>query len=200
MISVQDISPAELSFLDDVGHVDQMADQHGGAYRYWARAVKPVGLFAKAGICLKVYHLLRIGQALDPGTAEGLEDFIARQIAAGTVDTKQGMGFVMLGQGFVSINCWGRGNGLFAHNFSRTAHSAEMVLQPFAVTAIACTWDIRLMYFESCLWHLYLLSAMSARDKRLYLSTFLEGELEGIKSIEPPPAYVAGLSRAEAAA
>lgn len=33
-----------------------------------------------------------------------------------------------------------------------------------------------------------------------YLSTFLEGELEEVKSLEPPPGYVAGLSRADVAA
>lgn len=194
MISVDEISTADLPSLHKLGNVDQMADQHGTAYRYRPRAVKPVGLFARPGACLKVYHLVRIGEALEAGTAEGLEEFVARQIEAGRVDTKQGIGFVMLGQGFVSVNCWGRGNGLFAHNFSRTANSAEMTLQPFAVTAIACTWDIQLMYFESRLWHLYLRSRMSLSDKLLYLSTCLEGELEDIKSLEPPPGYVAGLS------
>lgn len=194
MIPLSEISTADLSFLDKLGNVDQMADQHGTAYRYMARSVRPVGVFARPEVCLKVYHLTRIGQALEAGTAEGLEDFVARQIEAGTVAVNQGMGFVMLGQGFVSINCWGRGNGLFAHNFSRTASSPEMTLQPFAVTAIACTWDIQLMFFESRLWHRYLRSRMTPSDKLLYLSTFLEGELEEIKSLEPPPGYVAGLS------
>jgi hypothetical protein len=200
MIPPNDISVADLRGLDAIGNVDQMADQHGTAYRYRPRAVKPVGLLARPGICLKVYHLIRIGQQLEAGTAEGLEGFVARQIEAGTVDVKQGMGFVMLGQGFVSINCWGRGNGLFAHNFSRTASSSEMTLQPFEVTAIACTWDIQLMYFESRLWHFYLRSRMLLSDKLLYLSTFVEGEFEGIKSLEPPPGYVAGLSVTDAAA
>lgn len=194
MIALDKIKDANLPGLDAAGRIDQMEDQHGGGYRYIPRALAPQGVFARPGLFLKVYHLIRIGQPLDAGTEEGLEDFIARQVDAGTVDTKQGMGFVMLGQGFVSINCWGRGNGLFAHNFSRSANSPEMVLQPFAVTAIACTWDIRLMYFESRLWHLYLRSAMSAADKRLYLSTFISGALETLPSLDPPSSYAAGLS------
>jgi hypothetical protein len=195
-VKAQDLSP---DYLSDLGNIDAFKDQHGATYRYMRRSVKPVGLLAHPKIVLKAYHLLRENIPLDPGTAENFRGFLLSAIDSGEIDLKQGMGFAMLGQGFVSINVWGKGNGLFAHNFSRDAANASLIRRPLEETAIACTWDSRIINFECRLWHGYLKTRRGPEDKRRYLSTFIAGELEDPDVISVPEQYMREVKEGAAA-
>lgn len=187
-------------YLSKLGNIDAFRDQHGATYRYIRRSVKPVGLFTHPKIVLKAYHLLRENTPLEAGTAEGFHDFLSGTLNSGDIDLKQGMGFAMLGQGFVSINIWGKGNGLFAHNYSRDAGDARLLRRPLEETAIACTWDSRIINFECRLWHGYLKTPRGVADKQRYLATFIEGDLEDPDVCAVPARYTREINAATIAA
>jgi|GEM_PF-3454148 len=195
-----DGNPLSPDYLRELGNIDAFKDQHGATYRYIRRSARPVGLFTHPEIVLKAYHLLRENTPLEPGTAESLHDFLERTINSGEIDLKQRMGFAMLGQGFVSIHIWGKGNGLFAHNYSRDAGDPRLVRRPLEETAIACTWDSRIINFECRLWHGYLKTARGAGDKQRYLSTFIEGDLEDPEVCSVPARYTREIAKAAVAA
>jgi hypothetical protein len=186
-------------YLSGLGNIDAFKDQHGTTYRYMRRSAKPVGLFTHPRIVLKAYHLLRENTPLDPGTAENFHGFLKETIDTGEIDLKQGMGFAMLGQGFVSINVWGKGNGLFECNFSRDAANPRLVRRPLEESAIACTWDSRIINFECRLWHGYLKTERGPKDKQRYLATFIEGDLEDPAVCLVPEWYNREVAAAQAA-
>jgi hypothetical protein len=164
--------------LEGIGNIDDMPDQYGETYRYIRRSVEPRGLLVHPQVTFKLYHLIRENVPLQPGTAEGLEEFLVQEIEAGNIDLKQRIGFTILGQGFVSVNVWGKGNGLFSQNYSVENSYPKLSRMPLERTAIACTWDSRIMNFELRLWHRYLLTERTPADKRKYLDTFISGDLE----------------------
>jgi hypothetical protein len=166
------------SYLDGVANIDSMKDQYGKTYQYTRRSARPAGLLVHPKIVLKLYHLLRENTLLQHGTEESFEELLNQEIDAGNVDLKQRAGFAMLGQGFVSINIWGKGNGVFTQCYSVEKSYPKLTRQPLEETAIACTWDSRIVNFECRLWHHYLLTGRTAEDKRRYLDTFISGDLE----------------------
>lgn len=177
------------AYLTGIGNVDAMKDQHGETYQYTRRSVRPAGLLAHPEIALKIYHLIRERTPLQENTVEDLERFLTAEIDAGHVDLKQRMGFVILGQGFVSINVWGKGNGLFAQAYSVEDSYSELTRQALERSAIACTWDSRILNFECRLWHYYLLTERSPENKRRYLDTFISGDLEDERACATPAAF-----------
>jgi hypothetical protein len=165
-------------YLTGIGEIDDYRDQHGQPYRYIRRRAEPAGLFLHPGIALKVYHLIRQNTPLQEHTAENLDSFLRHEIDSGGVPLMQGMGFTILGQGFVGLYVWGKGNGLFAQCYSVEGSYPDFTRQPLEKTAIACTWDSRILNYELRLWHWYLLTARTPEDKRKYLGTFICGDLE----------------------
>ena len=99
--------------------------------------------------------------------------------------------FAILGQGFVSVNVWGKGNGLFSQNYSVENSYPLLTRQALERTAIACTWDSRIMNYELRLWHRYLLTKRTPADKRRYLDTFISGDLEDENVCAAPSAPAA---------
>jgi hypothetical protein len=165
-------------YLENVANVDAKKDQYGKTYQYTRRSARPAGLLVHPQIVLKLYHLIRENVPLQEGTEEGFEALICKEIDAGNVDLKQRIGFAMLGQGFISINIWGKGNGLFTQCYSVEKSYPDLTRQPLEESAIACTWDSRILNFECRLWHYYLLTNRTDADKRTYLDTFIAGDLE----------------------
>lgn len=184
------VSNVPTSYLAGVGNVDMMKDQHGKTYQYIRRSVRPVGVLMHPKIALKVYHLLRENTPLQEGTEEDLERFLNAEIDAGNLDLKQRMGYAMLGQGFVSINIWGKGNGVFTQCYSVEDSYPHLTRQALERSAIACTWDSRILNFECRLWHYYLLTDRLPQDKRRYLETFISGDLEDEAVCATPPQFL----------
>lgn len=176
-------------YLNGTADVDTMKDQYGKTYQYTRRSARPAGLLVHPQIVLKLYHLVRENTPLQEGTEAGFETFLNREIDAGNVDLKQRIGFAILGQGFVSINIWGKGNGVFTQCYSVEKSYPTLTRQPLEETAIACTWDSRIVNFECRLWHHYLLTDRAAEDKRLYLDTFISGDLEDEKVAAVPSRF-----------
>ena len=114
---------------------------------------------------------------LPPNLAANLEAFIRAEIDAGRVDPKQGVGFAILSQGFLSINIWGRGNVLFTQTYTVEDSFPELSPKPLKKTGVACTWEIRIMKHEYDRWQHYLETAMTLADKHAYLQNFLSGKL-----------------------
>lgn len=163
--------------LQGMGNVDALPDQYHKTYRYIRRSAKPAGFVIHTILVLKLYHMERETEPLPQNLVAHLEQFICAEIDAGRVDPKQGMGFAILSQGFLSINIWGRGNVLFTQTYTVEDSFPELSPKPLEQTGVACTWEIRIMKYEYDLWQHYLETAMTLADKRAYLQNFLSGKL-----------------------
>ncbi|QND64546.1 hypothetical protein HB777_11865 [Mesorhizobium loti] len=166
------------TYLAGVANVDTMLDQHGEVYRYMRRRADPIGLLLHDQIALKIYHLRREGVDLQPGTAENLEAFLTQQIESGDIDLKQRVGFAILGQGFVTITIFGKGNAAFNYAYSVEDNYPALSRISLERAAIACTWDSKIIYYELRRWHEYITSTMNEEAKRRYLTSFISGWLD----------------------
>lgn len=166
------------NFLVKIGNVDDMKDQLGEKYRYIRRSIEPAGIFKHPDIALKVYRLIREETPPVPGSRESLDGFLLSELKRKGIKLRQRIGFVILGQAFVGIYVWGKGNGLFLQCYASEPGDDTLRRRPLEETAIACTWDSRVVNFECRLWHKFLLSDRSVYEKRRYLNTFISGDLE----------------------
>ncbi|WP_133116228.1 hypothetical protein [Mesorhizobium wenxiniae] len=172
--------------LRDIGNVDTIRDQFGEIYGFVRRRAEPAGLLLHAGMALKIYHMIRDDRPLQQGTAEGLEEFICKEIDRGNVDCKQHIGFAILGQGFLSISCWGKGNGLYVQTYSVEDSYPNLTRKTLEKTAVACTWDSRIMFHEVLAWHEYLKTSRTHAHKVAYLSNMVSGYLDEAPNVSLP--------------
>lgn len=164
-------------YLARLGNIDGLKDQHGKTYRFIRRSAKPVGLLTHPRIVLKLYHMLRETEPLPANLVTGLETFLTNEVDSGRVEPKQGIGFAILSQGFLSINVWGRGNVLFTQTYTVERNPPELSPEPLEKTGVACTWENKIMHHEYEAWHRYLRSPMSVVDKQAYLDDVISGDL-----------------------
>ncbi len=171
--------PIDLSdtWLDEKLYIDALTDQYQQTYQYLRRTVIPAGFTVHPQAIVKLYHMAREGVELPQYLVTGLVDFVYTQIETGQVVPTQGVGFAILSQGFLSINCWGRGNVLFTTTYTVEDSFPNLSRKPLDKTGVACTWEIRIMAYEYDLWQQYLETAMTLADKRAYLQNFLSGKL-----------------------
>ncbi|MBN2141960.1 hypothetical protein JW711_01395 [Candidatus Woesearchaeota archaeon] len=163
--------------LRAVCRIDDLKDQYGKTYQFIRRKSAPKGTIFHKDVALKVYHMLRETEPLPPNLTAGLESFLRSEIEKKSAIAKQGAGFAILSQGFLSINMWGRGNVLFTQTYTVEANPPNLTREPLEKTGVACTWEARIMGFEYELWHRYLTSPQGAHDKKKYLTEFIEGDL-----------------------
>lgn len=157
--------------------MDRLSDQYQKTYQYICRSAKPVGFLVHENLVLKLYYMLREIEPLPQNLQDNLQSFILEQINQGRVDSKQGVGFAILSQGFLSINIWGRGNVLFTQTYTLEDSFTELSPKPLEKTGVACSWEIKIMNHEYALWHHYLETKMSIPDKKAYLQSFMTGNL-----------------------
>ena len=175
---ILDLSPAITdNYLQSHANVDRLSDQYQKTYQYIRRSVKPIGFLVHQTLVLKLYHMLRETEPLPQNLPENLQSFILNEINQGRVDVKQGVGFAILSQGFLSINIWGRGNVLFTQTYTVEDSFPELSPKPLEKTGVACTWEIKIMNYEYALWHNYLETKMRIADKKAYLQSFITGNL-----------------------
>jgi hypothetical protein len=175
---ILDLPPAITNnYLQSHANVDRLSDQYQKTYQYIRRSVKPVGFLVHETLVLKLYHMLRQTEPLPQNLQDNLQSFILNEINQGRVDVKQGVGFAILSQGFLSINIWGRGNVLFTQTYTVEGSFPELSPKPLEKTGVACTWEIKIMNYEYALWHHYLETKMSIPDKKAYLQSFMTGNL-----------------------
>ncbi|ALG68491.1 hypothetical protein [Beggiatoa leptomitoformis] len=170
---------AELNdnYLQTHGNIDRLTDQYAKTYQYIRRSAHPIGFVVHEKLVLKLYQMLRETEPLPQHLQETLHDFIYQEIEQGRVAEKQGMGFAILSQGFLSINIWGRGNVLFTQTYTVEGSFPDLSPKPLEKTGVACTWEIKIMQYEYMLWHDYLETTMSLEDKKDYLQHFITGDL-----------------------
>ena len=164
-------------YLNRIGNLDDLKDQYGLPYQFIRRSVKAVGVLLHDDLALKLYHMVRENVTLPQNLVEGLEDFLIAEIEAERISSKQGIGFAILSQGFLSINIWGRGNVLFTQTYTVEANPPHLSREPLEKTGVACTWEAKIMHHEYGLWHDYITSSVTLDDKRRYLQTFIDGNL-----------------------
>lgn len=164
-------------YVARIGNVDKLVDQYGRPYRFIRRSAVPIGVVNHPQMAVKLYHMTRETEPLPANLVSNVEDFVIGEISSGNVDLKQGLGFAILSQGFLSINVWGRGNVLFTQTYTVEKAPPNLSAEPLAKTGVACTWEQRIMSFEYERWHEFLESKMQDGDKLRYLSTFLAGKL-----------------------
>jgi hypothetical protein len=157
--------------------VDRLSDQYQKTYQYICRSAKPVGFLVHENLVLKLYYMLRETEPLPQNLQDNLQSFILEEINQGRVDSKQGVGFAILSQGFLSINIWGRGNVLFTQTYTLEDSFTELSPKPLEKTGVACSWEIKIMNHAYALWHQYLETKMSIADKKTYLQSFITGNL-----------------------
>ncbi|AFZ18736.1 hypothetical protein [Allocoleopsis franciscana] len=175
---ILDLPPAITNdYLQNQANVDTLSDQYQKTYQYIRRSAKPIGFLVHEKLVLKLYHMLREAEPLPQHLQDNLQSFILDEINHGRVDAKQGVGFAILSQGFLSINIWGRGNVLFTQTYTVEGSFPELSPKPLEKTGVACTWEIKVMNHEYALWHHYLETKMSIADKRAYLQSFIRGNL-----------------------
>jgi hypothetical protein len=175
---ILDLPPAITNhYLQNHANVDTLSDQYQKIYQYIRRSVKPVGFLVHEKLVLKLYHMLRETELLPQNLQDNLQSFILNEINQGRVEAKQGVGFAILSQGFLSINIWGRGNVLFTQTYTVEGSFPELSPKPLETTGVACTWEIKIMNHEYALWHNYLETKMSIADKKAYLQSFITGNL-----------------------
>ena len=158
-------------------NVDALKDQYQQHYQYIRRSAQPAGFVVHADIVFKLYHMLRETEPLPRRLKHTVVDFILAEVGQGRVDAKQGVGFAILSQGFLSINIWGRGNVLFTQTYTVEDSEPDLSPKPMEKTGVACTWEIRIMQHEYSLWQAYLESGRTAADKQAYLQNFVSGPL-----------------------
>jgi len=180
MLNVTDVFTSKFDSVDlsNVGNIDDFKDQYGEPYQFLRRRAHPIGILDHSGFVLKIYHMLRDDVCIEQDLVDNLEDFICSEIDAGNVDRKQGIGFAILGPGFLSISIWGKGNGLFIQTYSVEDTYPHLTRMTLEHTAVACTWDSRIMFHEILAWHAYIVSGMTKSDKLDYLSNFVSGYLD----------------------
>ena len=180
MLKIDEIGRQQIDdgLLASVANVDAIEDQFGVTFEFVRRRAEPVGVLCHAGFILKIYHMIRDDMPLESGTAQTLEAFICKEIDAGHVDRKQGIGFGILGQGFLSISIWGKGNGLYVQTYSVEGTRPILSRKTLEHTAVACTWDSRIMFHEVLAWHEYLNTRMSRDNKLAYLKNFVSRYLD----------------------
>ncbi|MCP4104156.1 MAG: hypothetical protein GY749_01240 [Desulfobacteraceae bacterium] len=159
------------------GNIDTMKDQYKKTYQYIRRSAEPAGVLVHDQMILKLYCMLRETEPLPENLEKNLRQFITGEIDRGNVESKQGMGFAILSQGFLSISIWGRGNVLFTQTYTVEGSFPELSRKTLEKTGVACTWEIRIMKHEYDLWHDYLETEMGTEDKRAYLQNFISGNL-----------------------
>lgn len=165
------------TYLQTHANVDTLADQYGKQYQYIRRSVNPVGFLSHEQLVLKLYQMLRETEPLPQHLQENLSTFIDKELAQGHVDPKQGVGFAILSQGFLSINIWGRGNVLFTQTYTVEGSFPALSPKPLEKTGVACTWEMRIMRYEYDRWQDYLETEMTLADKKHYLQNFIAGNL-----------------------
>ncbi len=163
--------------LELIGNIDSLKDQYGNTYMFIRRSVKPIRVLFYRSIAIKIYHMIRETQPLPHHLVESLDSFIKNEIDRGNLEPRQGIGFAILSQGFLSINIWGRGNVLFTQTYTVENDPNKLTREPLEKTGVACTWEQKIMGHEYELWHKYLMSAMSIEDKKEYLEKFISGNL-----------------------
>jgi len=164
-------------YLSYHANIDTMEDQYHKIYQYIRRSVEPAGFLVHDKIILKLYHMIRETEPLPENLKNNLQKFLISEIDCGNVEVKQGIGFAILSQGFLSINIWGRGNVLFTQTYTVEGSFPELSQKPLEKTGVACTWEIKIMKHEYNLWHDYLKTEMKPEDKRAYLQSFISGKL-----------------------
>jgi hypothetical protein len=164
-------------YIKTHGNIDAMTDQYNKTYQYIRRSAEQAGFLVHDKIIFKLYHMLRETETLPKNLKKNMKKFITREIDSGNVEPKQGIGFAILSQGFMSINVWGRGNVLFTTTYTVEGSFPELSQKSLEKTGVACTWEIRIMNHEYTLWHEYLKTQMKPEDKRTYLQNFISGEL-----------------------
>lgn len=164
-------------YLKEHCNIDSSKDQYDKTYQYIRRSSQPVGFFVHDKIILKLYHMIRESEPLPQNLVDGLNYFIQKEIDSESIDIKQGVGFAILSQGFLSINVWGRGNVLFTYTYTIEDSFPNLSKKTLQKTGVACTWEIRIMKFEYDLWQQYLETNMDNSDKEKYLINFIYGEL-----------------------
>lgn len=157
--------------------IDQQRDQYQQRYQYIRRHARAVGFATLPNAVIKLYQMEREETALPADLVASFPSFVTEQLQSGHITAHQGCGFAILSQGFVSINLWGRGNVLFTTTYTIEGSAPQLSEKPLAQTGVACTWEIRLMYYEYQAWQRYLESPQQAADQRHYLSHFLQGPL-----------------------
>lgn len=165
------------TYLQTHANIDQLPDQYQKTYQFIRRSAKPVGFVVHDQLILKLYHMERETEPLPQNLTETLDSFIYNEINQGRLEPKQGVGFAILSQGFLSINIWGRGNVLFTQTYTIEDSYPNLSAKPLAKTGVACTWEIRIMMHEYNLWHHYLETKMTSDDKKAYLQDFISGKL-----------------------
>jgi len=169
--------PISDAALNDKLQLDTLTDQYQQTYQFIRRTAKPVGFVSHPKAIIKLYHMERETQSLPAHLVTNLIAFVHAEISRGHVNPSQGVGFVILSQGFLSINVWGRGNVLFTYTYTVEDSFPELSPKPLEKTGVACTWEIRIMQHEYAEWQRYLESAMTLADKKHYLQSFITGEL-----------------------
>lgn len=165
------------NYLQNHANVDSIRDQYAKVYQYIRRSVKPGGFLVHDQLVLKLYYMLRETEALPQNLQGNLQTILLNEIISGRVDPKQGVGFAILSQGFLSINIWGRGNVLFSQTYTVEDSFPELSPKPLEITGVACTWEIKIMNHEYSLWHNYLETEMNIANKKAYLENFITGDL-----------------------
>ena len=163
--------------IDTIGCIDNLEDQYGKTYQFIQRKSKPQSILYHNSIALKLYHMIRETEPLPENLVKNLDCFLISEINQGKIQTKQGMGFSILSQGFLSVNLWGRGNVLFTQTYTVEANHPELSREPLEKTGVSCTWESKIMNHEYELWHEYLKSPMQPEDKLRYLQNFIVGDL-----------------------
>ncbi len=163
--------------LNYYANVDRLTDQYQKNYRYIRRSVEPAGFFVHDQLILKLYYMVRETEPLPQNLQDNLHSFIDSEVNGGKLDVKQGVGFAILSQGFLSINIWGRGNVLFTQTYTVENSFPELSQKTLEATGVACTWEARIMNHEYDRWHLYLETSMTTEDKKNYLQSFILGNL-----------------------
>ena len=164
-------------YLETHANIDNLKDQYGKSYQYIRRSVKPGGFLVHEKLVLKLYHMLRETEPLPQNLQENLQDILYNEINQGRIDYKQGVGFAILSQGFLSVNIWGRGNVLFTQTYTIENSSPKLSQKLLEKTGVACTWEIKIMNHEYNLWHHYLETEMNLTHKKTYLESFITGNL-----------------------
>jgi len=162
----------------NIGKIDSSKDQYGKTYKFIKRRALPIKTLQYNSIAIKIYHMLRDSEDLPINLVESLDSFIKMEIENSTLKLDQKIGFAILSQGFLSINMWGRGNVLFTQTYTIEKNSYTLSREPLEKTGVACTWESKIMSFEYNLWHEYLKSCMAVKDKQIYLTNFISGELD----------------------
>lgn len=177
-------NPINDKYLSRIANIDELKDQYGKPYQFIRRSVKALGVFSHDKLSLKLYHMIRENADLPKNLADSLENFLISEINSGGIDPKQGIGFAILSQGFLSVNVWGRGNVLFTQTYTVEASPTNLSRTPLEKTGVACTWEIKIMNFEYELWHKYLMTPMAISDKKHYLTLFISGDLSEVVNLK----------------